>query len=265
VCCADCWAEADRTKVEFGTAEDLSKAKACTDNGDPTLLAVRVGDKFTMYELVEGKFKHGEKNWYSYVGKRVSATGTINKNKFVVDTLTVTAPSVAEREAKAAIGTDAVLALKDLFGADASLAQYKGRIVVLNFWATWCVPCKTEMPWLSAIQNDYAALGVQVVGTAADAPADSAKVLKFIKDVKINFPVWLGATTGDMTRFGVGTVLPATAIVDREGKIVWQEIGIIKPDALRKQLDQMIAGNVAKVKATKPPKKKDENASLVPA
>jgi len=270
VCCADCWAEADRTKVEFGTAEDLSKAKTCTDNGDPTLLAVREGDKFTLYQLEQGKFKLTDKNWYSYVGKRVTVTGTKKKIKktdaFVVDSLTITAASIAERQAKAAIGSNAVLSLKDLSGADANLDQYKGRIVVLNFWATWCVPCKTEMPYLVAVQNDYAALGVQVVAAAADEPAEAAKVLKFVKENKMNFPVWLGASTDDMTRFGVGTVLPATVIIGRDGKIAWQEIGIIKPATLRAEIDKMIAGNIKAMASTgKPPKERKENASLVPA
>ncbi|MDQ3221348.1 MAG: TlpA family protein disulfide reductase, partial [Acidobacteriota bacterium] len=153
VCCADCWAEADRTKVEFGSAEDILKAKSCVEGGDPTLLAVREGDKFTLYQLELGKFKLTEKNWYSYVGKKVTVTGTKRKNKkadtFVVDTLTVTAPSIAERESREAVGKDAVLTLKDLFGADVSLTQFKGRIVILNFWATYCIPCKTEMPDLA--------------------------------------------------------------------------------------------------------------------
>ena len=57
VCCEDCWAEADRTKVEYGTAEDLLKSQSCVANGDPTLIAVREGDKFTLYRLDQGKFR----------------------------------------------------------------------------------------------------------------------------------------------------------------------------------------------------------------
>lgn len=270
VCCSDCWIEADRTKVEYGTADDLSKAKTCTDNGDPTLLAVREGDKFTLYQLEQGKFKLLEKNWYIYVGKMVTVTGTKKKIKkadaFVVDTLTVSAPSIAEREAQSAIGKDAVLALKDLTGAQQSLASYRGRVVVLNFWATWCEPCKKEMPDLSAIQNDYGALGVQVIGAAGDEAAESAKVLKFIREFKVNFPVWVGASQDDMSRFGVGSVLPATVIVNREGKIVWREIGIIKPDVLRKELDKLLLPKVAEAtKIAKAEKPKQKNASLVPA
>jgi thiol-disulfide isomerase/thioredoxin len=164
------------------------------------------------------------------------------------------------------VSDDAVLALKDLTGADQSLAGYRGRVVVLNFWATWCEPCKKEMPDLSAIQNDYAALGVQVIGAAGDEAADGAKVLKFIREFKVNFPVWVGTKTEDMERFGVGTVLPATVIVDRDGKIAWREIGIIKPADLRKKLDSMLLPKVNEAaKAARAQKPKTGNSSLVPA
>src|SRR5688572_29780991 len=83
VCCADCWAEADRTKVEFGTAEDLLKARSCVEGGDPTLLAVREGDKFTLYQLATGTFRLPGKNWLEFIGKRVAVTGTIQKKKNV--------------------------------------------------------------------------------------------------------------------------------------------------------------------------------------
>ena len=244
VCCADCWAEADRTQVEFGTAENLLKAKSCVEGGDPTLLAVRTGDKFTLYQLEQGKFKLTEKNWYSFVGKKVAVTGTKKRIKkadvFAVDTLEILEKSLAEREAQAAVGKQIDLKLKDLFGAEASLAQYKGRIVVLNFWATYCVPCKTEMPDLAAIQNEYAALGLQVIGASTDEAADRPKVLQFIKETKINFPVWLGATAADMTRFGLGEALPGTVVTDRTGAIVKVISGVVTVADLRKQIDSML-------------------------
>src|SRR5688500_4023657 len=81
VCCADCWAEADRTKVTFGTAEDLLKAKSCVEGGDPTLLAVREGDNFTLYRLEPAKFRLPGKNWLEFIGRRVSVTGVVEKNK----------------------------------------------------------------------------------------------------------------------------------------------------------------------------------------
>src|SRR5215207_9523868 len=97
VCCAECWAEADRTKVEFGTAADLLKAQSCVANGDPTLIAVREGDKFTLYQLEPAKFRLPGKDWLEFVGKRVAVTGTIQKNKNAnvirVDSMEVLTPS----------------------------------------------------------------------------------------------------------------------------------------------------------------------------
>src|SRR5918996_2325228 len=145
VCCAECWAEADRTKIEFGTAEDLLKAKSCVEGGDPTLLAVREGEGFKLYQLALGKFRLPGKNWLEFVGKRVAVEGAIQTKKDVtsirVDKLEVLGPSIAEREAAKLINQTVDLTLKDLSGVDQSLQSLKGRIVVLNFWATYCIPC----------------------------------------------------------------------------------------------------------------------------
>jgi thiol-disulfide isomerase/thioredoxin len=245
VCCADCWAEADRTKVEFGTAEDLLKAKSCVEGGDPTLLAVRVGDKFTLYQLEQGKFRLPGKNWLEFVGKRVSVTGEMRRKKETqiirVDSLEILAPSLAEREAANVVGTEVDLILKDLFGAEQRLSALKGRIVVLNFWATYCVPCRKEMPDLAAIQNEYAALGVQVVGASTDAGEDRAKVMQFVKETKVNFPIWTGATTADMMRFGLGAALPGTVIIGRDGRVAKVISGIVNQLELKKQIDGMLA------------------------
>ena len=271
VCCADCWAEADRTKVEYGNAEDLLKAKSCVEGGDPTLLAVRAGDRFKLYQLAVGKFRPAEKNWLAYVGKKISISGTLNKTKKAeiirVDALEIIEKSLAERESAEVVGTQVELKLKDLFGAEQSLAQYRGRIVVLNFWATYCVPCRKEMPDLSAIQNEFAALGVQVIGASTDEAADRPKVLQFIKDVKINFPVWLGATSADTLRFGVGTALPATVIIGKDGKIYKTISGIVNQTDLRKDVEKLLqdAEKQAKIETKKQTKISDSQASSVPS
>ena len=274
VCCADCWAEADRTKVEYGTAEDLLKAKSCVESGDPTLLAVREGDRFTLYQLEQGKFRLTEKNWLSYVGKKVSVTGTKQKKKkadvFVVDSLEVLAPSIAEREAREAIGREVELKLKDLFGTEQTLSQYKGRIIILNFWATFCEPCRKEMPDLAAIQNEYAALGLQVIGASTDEAADRSKVLQFIKETKVNFPIWMGATAADMTRFGLGEALPGTVVIDKNGKIVKVISGVVNVPDLKKQIDSMLSVAESKVEknetiARENVSEKPKQASSVPS
>lgn len=249
LCCADCWAEADRKKVEYGTAADLLKAKSCVENGDPTMLAVREGDEFALYELELGRFKLPGKNWLEFIGKRVTVTGSLRKkdkvDAFRVDTLTVNAPSLAEREAADAIGQEVDLKLKDLSGVEQQLSALKGRIVILNFWATYCVPCRKEMPDLAAIQNEYAALGVQVIGAAANEIEDRAEILQFIKETRINFPVWVGATTSQMMRFGLGGALPGTVVISSDGRIAKVISGIVNAAELKKQIDMMLSTTAA--------------------
>lgn len=259
VCCAECWAEADRTKVEFGTAEDLLKSKSCVEGGDPTLLAVREGDQFTLYQLEQGKFRLPGKNWLEFVGKRVGVTGSVQTKKetkfFRVDELKVLAPSLAERDAAKVVGTEVDLKLKDLSGVEQNVGALKGRIVVLNFWATYCIPCRKEMPDLAAIQNEYAALGVQVIGASTDEAADRAKVLQFIKDTKINFPIWMGATSLDMLRFGLGTALPGSVLIGKDGRIAKVISGVVNQADLKKQIETMLSANVATTgKPTEPHK-----------
>lgn len=249
VCCAECWAEADREKVPFGTAEDLLKAKSCVEGGDPTLLAVREGAKFKLYQLATGKYRLPGKNWLEFVGKRVAVEGTIQNRKDTsiirVDSLAVTAPSIAEQEAAKVSGKQVELALKDLSGVEQSLAAFKGRIVILNFWATYCIPCRKEMPDLAAIQNEFAPFGVQVIGVNTDDAEDRKKVLEFVKETKINFPVWVGASTEHMMRFGLGGALPGTIVIGQDGRVAKVISGVVDPAALKKQIEDLLKVAIA--------------------
>ncbi len=246
VCCEDCWNRADRKTVAYGTPEDLAKSVTCVAKGDPTLLVVMDSQgKATFYQLEEGKFKRPDKNWLDLVGNRVAIAGLVRAKKdkhFIrIDELRVLATPEQIAPQPDFVGKDAELVLKDLFGAEQKLSSFRSRVVVLNFWATYCGPCLKEMPDLAAIQNQYAALGVQVIGASADTFAEQKGVRKFITDLKINFPVWLGATTEDMARFGLGPGLPGTAIIGRDGKIVAVYRGVIKEADLKKRLDTLIA------------------------
>ena len=266
VCCAECWAEGDRTKVEYGTAKDLLKAKSCVEGGDPTLLAVRDGDNFTLYQLATGKFRLPSKNWLDFVGKHIAVEGTIQPRKehsiIRVDSLQVLATSLAERQASQSAGKQVDLTLNDLSGVEQSLAALKGRIVILNFWATYCIPCRKEMPDLAAIQNEFAALGVQVIGVNVDDEEDRKKVLQFIKETKINFPVWVGASTEHMVRFGLGTALPGTVVIGRDGRVVKVISGVVDQPVLRKEIERLLA--VATV-TTKVPMGRKAEVSAVPS
>ncbi len=246
ICCEDCWTRADRKTVPFGTRADLAKAAECVANGDPTLLAVTAADGTTnFYQLETGAFKKPGKNWLELVGSRVEVSGPTRMQKgkrFVrVNHLKVLVTPDKIASEPDVIGSETELVLKDLFGVEQKLSAYRGRIVVLNFWATWCGPCREEMPDLTAVQNQYAALGLQVIGAAADKLEDQKEVREFITTVKVNFPVWLGASTEDMSKFGLGPALPGTAIIGRDGRIIAVFPGVVKQAELRMQLDKLIA------------------------
>jgi peroxiredoxin len=198
-----------------------------------------------LYQLQQAKFRLPGKNWLEFIGKRIAVSGAVEKKKSAsvirVDKLEVLAPSIAEQEAANVVGKEIELSLKDPFGTEQRLSALKGRIVVLNFWATYCIPCRIEMPDLAAIQNEYAALGVQVVGASTDDVADRDKVLQFVKETKVNFPIWIGATSADMIRFGLGGALPGTVVVNRDGRIAKVISGVVNQADLKKTIDALLA------------------------
>ncbi len=120
------------------------------------------------------------------------------------------------------------LKLADLDGQPRSLDQYRGRVVILNFWATWCVPCREEMPLLQELAARYEAQGLTVVGASADDESTRANIRPFIASHGITFPIWTGATTADMMRLDLGESLPATAVIDRDGRIVGRLFGKVE-------------------------------------
>jgi thiol-disulfide isomerase/thioredoxin len=140
----------------------------------------------------------------------------------------------------------ATLALPDLSGNPQTLEQYRGRVVVLNFWATWCVPCRAEMPLLVNVQNRYAARGVVVVGASADDESTQAQIKPFIEALLITFPIWTGATTAHMEQLGLGAALPATAIIDEQGQIAFRIIGILERKDLTRRIDYLLSGRQGK-------------------
>ncbi|REJ78396.1 MAG: TlpA family protein disulfide reductase [Acidobacteria bacterium] len=245
VCCLDCWQEKDRSKVEYGSSEDLLKAIGCVEGGDPTMLAVRENEGFKLYVLKEGKFRLPGENWIEYIGKTVTIEGRSEKAEkhehLVVDGLEVVKESLAAREAKEVLGKTIPLRLADLSGSLQDLSLFKGRVVVLNFWATFCEPCRKEMPDLAEIQSEFAPFGVQVIGANADAQEDRAKVLKFIREAKVNFPIWMNSSTADMVRFGLGVALPGTVLIDKQGRVSKVISGVVDPEKLREDIDELLA------------------------
>jgi peroxiredoxin len=248
VVCSDCWFEQkDRKANPYGTESDLKCAARCSKADVPQALAVWTGDTATLYVLESGAFKTEGKDYLTFAGKEVEITGTTRvageKQFLKVNALKVISDGPAPAAAAQApeLGTAApALALPDLSGQEQTLASYKGKIVVLNFWATWCVPCRKEMPAFVQVQNEYAAWGVQVVAASADTAETQGQVVKFVREKKLSFPVWTGATTEHMLAFGLGAELPGTVVIDRDGKIVARFKGMVKEADLKKEIDAQL-------------------------
>lgn len=130
--------------------------------------------------------------------------------------------------------------LKDIDGKTVKLSDFHGKAVVLNFWATWCPPCKTEMPWLVDLQQQYSPEGLTVVGVALDEAGDD-EIAKFARDMKLNYPVLIG---DDKTSDAYGSVqmLPTTFYIDREGKIVARVIGLTGKREIEDNMKEALKG-----------------------
>jgi thiol-disulfide isomerase/thioredoxin len=102
------------------------------------------------------------------------------------------------------------LQLWNLQGQLEQLSDYRGRIVVLNFWATWCVPCRKEMPLFVELQKEFGSRGVQFIGVFVDTKETQTQVAEFVKKYHIDFPIWLGGTSDQQASFQLATGIPAT-------------------------------------------------------
>jgi thiol-disulfide isomerase/thioredoxin len=110
--------------------------------------------------------------------------------------------------------------LRDMAGHEVSSAQFQGKVVLLDFWATWCAPCKQEMPGYEKLYRRYRDRGLVVIGIAADS--DATLVSKFAKQLKITYPLLISGM--DVQRYGVEG-LPTTLLVDRRGFVKKKVVG----------------------------------------
>jgi thiol-disulfide isomerase/thioredoxin len=130
--------------------------------------------------------------------------------------------------------------LSDLKGGVQPLAQWRGQVLVVNFWATWCAPCRKEIPGFVRLQQRYGARGLTFVGIAIDQPD---KVAEFAREFQINYPLLIGGLeTLELLR-QVGNragVLPYTLVIDRGGKLVSREPGGLKEARLEGILQPLL-------------------------
>jgi len=124
--------------------------------------------------------------------------------------------------------------LRDINGNTVRLSAYRGKVVLINFWATWCPPCRAEMPDLVRLQREHARQGLQVIGITYP-PETKIRVRRFASSLKVNYPIILG-TRQLKARFSSEETLPLTVIIDRDGKVN----NIISGILLREEFDEKI-------------------------
>jgi len=131
----------------------------------------------------------------------------------------------------------AELNLVDLDGKKVHLKDFRDKIVVLNFWATWCGPCKDEMPMFVEVEKAWTPKGVVFIGASLDDKKTVKAIPEFVQKYKIDFPVWTGATGDDLDKLKMGEAVPDTAFIDEGGVIVSRVQGEIRKTELLERLE----------------------------
>jgi len=154
--------------------------------------------------------------------------------------LCLAAPLSAQKESKSGELKPAKLnfSFKDVNGKKVSLSAFKGKVILLDFWATWCVPCKAEIPGFIDLQKKYGARGLQVIGLSVDDPMSTAK--KYVDEMKMNYPVLLAEGKEDILKaYDPIPSIPVSVIIDRQGRIVARHLGIASMDVFEKELTSL--------------------------
>jgi len=129
--------------------------------------------------------------------------------------------------------------LQTLDGKNLKLSDLRGKAVLLNFWATYCGPCKIEMPWFVELQKEYGPQGFQIVGVAND-DASTEDIAKFAREMGVNYPILIGKDSVSDS-YNV-SVLPTTFFLDRDGKLIAREFGLqsrsVFVDHIKKAMSQ---------------------------
>ena len=128
--------------------------------------------------------------------------------------------------------------LKDSMGKTVRLSDYKGKVVLLNFWATWCGPCKIEIPWFVEFEQKHKDQGFAVLGVSMDEEGLEV-VGPYLQETKVNYRVLLGTDSVAQLYGGVDS-LPTSFLLDREGKIASVHVGLVSKSNYQNDIDQLL-------------------------
>ena len=129
--------------------------------------------------------------------------------------------------------------LKDMANRDVRLSDFKGKVILLDFWATWCGPCKVEIPWFAEFQEKYGPAGLQVVGISVDDTRE--QLTPFVTQLKMNYVVLQGLGHDDVQdAYGPMWGIPVTALISRDGKICAKHVGMTAKEAFEEQIKSLL-------------------------
>ena len=131
--------------------------------------------------------------------------------------------------------------LMDLAGKKVSLSDFKGKPLVVNFWGTYCAPCKIEMPWLEELSKKYAADGFEVLGVTYDSEVGKETISKDVKKLGVTYPVLLSDPKAEKDYLSDSEVLPMSFYVDKTGKVIEVTAGLGPKDDLEAMVKETIA------------------------
>lgn len=114
-----------------------------------------------------------------------------------------------------------------LDGDSVSLGQSRGRVVLLNVWATWCHPCREEIPVLQALHERHASRGLELIGVSVDARGEEETIREFARDFRMTYPLWLDPDERVQSTF-LAIGVPATFLIDRQGVLRWRHVGPVR-------------------------------------
>ena len=150
-----------------------------------------------------------------------------------------TPPAASEPSSASAAQAAPAWTLKDLDGKSVSLADFKGKVVVLDIWATWCPPCRAEIPHFVELQNEWKDKDVTIVGMSLDSTG-AADVAKFAQDNGMNYPIIMG-DEATATAYGADQGIPTTVVIDKKGNIVATHLGLTDKDVFEDDIKKALA------------------------